>query len=141
MNATIARIETFAINYPVSGRFKFFENSQGRPSGRPAVVVKITADNGSIGWGQSVPTPRWSYETLDTVRSTIDGYLAPELIGQNVFDHQRLADLMNQAIAGSFSIGQPICKAGIELALIDLTGKLLGQGAAALGPGARPHTN
>ena len=115
MNETIARIETFAINYPVSGRFKFFENRQGRPLGRPAIVVKITTDNGAVGWGQSVPTPRWSYETLESVRSTIDGYLAPELIGQDVFDHERIASVMNQAIAGSFSIGQPICKAGIEL--------------------------
>jgi L-alanine-DL-glutamate epimerase-like enolase superfamily enzyme len=131
MNATIARIETFAINYPVSGRFKFFENRQGRPLGRPAVVVKITSDNGGVGWGQSVPTPRWSYETLESVRSTIDLYLAPELIGQDVFDHERLTSIMNQAIAGSFSIGQPICKAGVELALTDLTGKLLGQEAAA----------
>jgi L-alanine-DL-glutamate epimerase-like enolase superfamily enzyme len=131
MNASITRIETFAINYPVSGRFKFFENRQGRPLGRPAVVVKITADNGNVGWGQSVPTPRWSYETLESVRSTIDLYLAPELVDQDVFDHERLTSIMNQAIAGSFSIGQPICKAGIELALTDLTGKLLGQGAAA----------
>jgi L-alanine-DL-glutamate epimerase-like enolase superfamily enzyme len=131
MNAAIARIETFAINYPVIGRFKFFENRQGRPSGRPAVIVKITADDGSVGWGQSVPTPRWSYETLESVQSTIDRYLAPELIGQDVFDHERIASLMNQAIAGSFSIGQPICKAGVELALEDLAGKLLGQSAAA----------
>jgi L-alanine-DL-glutamate epimerase-like enolase superfamily enzyme len=131
MNASIARIETFAINYPVSGSFKFFENRQGRPMGRPAVVVKITADNGAVGWGQSVPTPRWSYETLESVRSTIDLYLAPELIGQDLFDHEHLAAIMNQAIAGSFSIGQPICKAGVELAIVDLAGKLRGENAAA----------
>jgi L-alanine-DL-glutamate epimerase-like enolase superfamily enzyme len=37
---------------------------------------------------------------------------------------------MNSAIAPSFSTGQPICKAGIDLALFDLTGRLLGQSAA-----------
>ncbi len=74
---TIERVETWAINYPVSGKFKFFENTQGRPAGRPTVVVKLTADDGTTGWGQSVPTLRWSYETLESVRSTIDRYLAP----------------------------------------------------------------
>ena len=37
---------------------------------------------------------------------------------------------MDTIIAPSFSTGQPICKAGIDLALFDLTGKLLKQTAA-----------
>src|SRR5262245_33251045 len=37
---------------------------------------------------------------------------------------------MNRLIAPSFSTGQPICKAGIDLALFDLTGKLLDKRAA-----------
>jgi L-alanine-DL-glutamate epimerase-like enolase superfamily enzyme len=37
---------------------------------------------------------------------------------------------MNRAIAPSYSTGQPICKAAIDLAVFDLTGKLLGQSAA-----------
>ena len=73
----IASIETFPINYPVAGRFKFFENPAGRPMGRPAVVIKITAEDGTVGWGQGIPSPRWSYETLETVHSTITRYLAP----------------------------------------------------------------
>ena len=55
MNARIASIQTFPIVYPTVGRFKFFEGPRGQPSGRPSVLVKITADNGTIGWGQSVP--------------------------------------------------------------------------------------
>jgi L-alanine-DL-glutamate epimerase-like enolase superfamily enzyme len=130
MKANIAKVESFPINYSVFGRFKFFENSGGRPSGRPAVVVKITADNGAIGWGQSVPTPKWSYETLETVHSTLTHYLAPELIGRDPFDIDGIHGAMNHAIAPSFSTGQPICKAGVDLALFDLTGKLLHQSCA-----------
>src|SRR5512139_3630481 len=81
----IRKIETFPILYPMKGRFKFFEGPPGRPSGRPAVMVKITATDGTIGWGQSVPIPKWSYETVETVVSTIQHYLAPELIGQDPF--------------------------------------------------------
>ncbi len=131
VNAKIDRIETFPILYPTVGRFKFFEGPRGQPTGRPAVLVKVTADDGTIGWGQSVPVPRWSYETLESVDSTLRRYLAPELIGRDPFDIDAIHEVMNHTIAPSFSTGQPICKAGLDLALHDLTGKLLRQPVAA----------
>ncbi len=125
MNAKIARVEAFPIMYPVVGRFRFFEGPKGRPEGRPAVVVKITAEDGTVGWGQSVPSQRWSYETLESVYTTLKHYLAPELLGKDAFDIDEIHALMGKSIAASFSTGQPICKAGIDLALHDLTGKKL----------------
>lgn len=127
---TIQTIQTFPLIYPTLGRFKFFEGPKGRPMGRPAVLIKITGSDGTIGWGQSVPSPKWSYETLETVHSTITQYLAPELIGLNPADTDALHAVMKSTIAPSFSTGQPICKAGIDLALADLNGKLLKQNAA-----------
>jgi L-alanine-DL-glutamate epimerase-like enolase superfamily enzyme len=126
----IASIDTFKIAYPTLGRFKFFESAAGGASLRQSVVVKITADDGTVGWGQSVPSRRWSYETLESVQSTINCYLAPELIGHDPFDVEVIQAVMNRAIAPSFSTGQPICKAGIDLALFDLTGRLLGHSPA-----------
>jgi L-alanine-DL-glutamate epimerase-like enolase superfamily enzyme len=125
----IERIESFPMIYPVVGRFKFFEGAKGQPQGRAAVVVKITADNGAVGWGQSVPIPKWSYETMESVHYTITRYLAPELLGQDPFDLKAINAIMSRTVAPSFSTGQPICKAGIDLALFDLTGKLLKQSA------------
>lgn len=130
MSCKIARIETFPVVYPTRGWFKFLEGPRGRPPRRPSVLVKITADNGAVGWGQSVPTHRWSYETLETAQSTIERYLAPELVGLDVFDIEAARAAMNRIIAPSFSTGQPIAKAGVDLALFDLTGRLLGQNAA-----------
>ena len=52
------------------------------------------------------------------------------LVGTDPFDHDGIFVAMNREIAPSFSTGQPICKAGIDLALFDLTAKLLGQNAA-----------
>jgi L-alanine-DL-glutamate epimerase-like enolase superfamily enzyme len=130
MKVKIAKVESFPISYPVIGRFKFFEGPRGRSMGRQSVVVKLTADNGAVGWGQSVPIPKWSYETLESVHSTLTRYLAPELIGHDPFDIDGIHAAMNRAIAPSFSTGQPMCKAGVDLALFDLTGKLLKQSAA-----------
>jgi muconate cycloisomerase len=125
----IDRIETFPLTYPTAGRFKFFEGPKGESLGRQTVVVKITADDGTVGWGQSVPTHKWSYETLETVHTTIERYLTPVLIGLDPFDLPAVRQAMDAIIAPSFSTGQPICKAGIDLALFDLTGKLLKQTA------------
>jgi L-alanine-DL-glutamate epimerase-like enolase superfamily enzyme len=130
MQARIAQIETFPLVYPTVGRFKFFEGPKGRPLGRQSVLVKITADNGQTGWGQSVPSPRWSYETMETVQASIERYLAPELIGLDAFDHEAIQAALDRFIAPSFSTGAPIAKAGLDLALFDLTGRLLGQSAA-----------
>ena len=127
---TIARIEVFPVIYPMVMRFKFFEGPSG--NGRPAVLVKITADDGTIGWGESVPIPRWSYETLESATSTIRDYLAPLIVGRDPFDIDGIHTLMNKEIANSFSTGAPITKAGIDIALYDLIGKLSGKNIAEL---------
>jgi L-alanine-DL-glutamate epimerase-like enolase superfamily enzyme len=130
VSTKIVKIETFPVVYPTVGRFKFFEGPKGQAAGRPSVLVKIKADDGSVGWGQSVPTPRWSYETLETVDSTIRRYLAPELIGHDPSDLDGIHAVMDHAIAPSFSTGQPICKAGLDLALHDLLARQRGQHVA-----------
>lgn len=121
----IRRVEVFPVSYPVGARFKFL--TQG---GRPAVFVKITCESGVAGWGQSVPIPTWSYETLESVVSTIDKHLAPVLAGRDPFDIAGAHAAMNRAISPSFSTGMPIAKAGVDLALHDLTGRLRNQSVA-----------
>lgn len=121
----IAGIETFAADYPVTGQFKFFTRRA-----RGTIVVKITTESGHAGWGQSVPSPTWSYETLESARTTIDRHLAPALLGMDAFDTEAVWRSMNRVVAPSFSTGQPIAKAGVDLALFDLTGRILGQTAA-----------
>ncbi len=122
----ITRIEVFPITYPVVGHFKFLKD------GRPAVFVKVTSEGGGSGWGQSVPIPAWSYETPESVISAIEKYLAPALIGLDPFDIAGAHAAMNRAIAPSFSTGMPIAKAGIDLALHDLCGRIKRQSVAAL---------
>ncbi len=129
MNSRIVSLETFVVRYPVTGQFKFITAKTGRPATRDTVVVKLTDEAGNVGWGQSVPSPTWSYETVETVRTTLDHYLGPAIVGLDAFDTDGVWRAMNRAIAASFSTGQPICKAGIDLALFDLTGRTLNQTA------------
>jgi L-alanine-DL-glutamate epimerase-like enolase superfamily enzyme len=118
----IRAIEVFPVRYPVDGFFKFFT----RPE-RPAVLVKLTCEDGAAGWGQSVPLPTWSYETLESVAGTLRNYLAPVLIGRNPTDLAAAHAAMDKAIAPAYSTGMPIAKAGLDLALHDVAGKLAGK--------------
>jgi L-alanine-DL-glutamate epimerase-like enolase superfamily enzyme len=130
--ARITAIEVFAVRYPMAGRFKFFEGPDGSPAGRPAVLVRITDDGGRQGWGESVPIPKWSDETLETAATTIARYLAPELIGRDAADIDGVHRVMDRAIAPAFSTGQPIAKAGIDMALHDLAARRAGMPLARL---------
>lgn len=118
----IAKVEVLPVEYPVTGYFKFFP----RPV-RPAIFVKISLEDGTAGWGQSVPIPTWSYETPESAAHTLRHYLAPALAGRDPRDVEGAHEAMRKAIAPSFSTGMPIAKAGIDLALHDLTGKLARQ--------------
>jgi L-alanine-DL-glutamate epimerase-like enolase superfamily enzyme len=125
--APIRTVEVFPVNYPVTAYFKFLPKPE-----RPTVFVKITCEDGSFGWGQSVPLPTWSYETLESATSALRGYLGPAMTGKNPTDIEAAHRILNKAIAASFSTGMPIAKAGIDLALHDLTGKMAGKSVAEL---------
>ena len=122
----IDRIEVFPFRYPMTGFFKFLTNARGA-TGRAAVIVKVTADDGTVGWGQSVPVEKWSYETLEASTVAIRDYYAPALIGHDSTDIEGAHEIMDHTIYSGFSTGMPITRAGIDIALHDLTGKLLGQ--------------
>jgi L-alanine-DL-glutamate epimerase-like enolase superfamily enzyme len=125
--APIRTVEVFPVNYPVTAYFKFFTKPE-----RPSVFVKVTCEDGSFGWGQSVPLPTWSYETLESATSALRGYLGPALIGKNPTDIEGAHRILNKTIAASFSTGMPIAKAGLDLALHDLAGKVAGKSIAEL---------
>jgi L-alanine-DL-glutamate epimerase-like enolase superfamily enzyme len=125
----IERLEFFPVLYPTTGFFKFLAGPGGR-TGRPAVVVKITAGDGTVGWGQSVPLPSWSDETLETATLVLREYFAPALVGRSPLDIAGAHAALDKALAPGFSTAMPVARAGIDLALHDLAGKFLGQSVA-----------
>ena len=135
-NKKIEHIDLFAVRYPTKGYFKFFLGPRGT-YGRGAVIVKITADDGLIGWGQSIPSPMWSYETLETVKIVLRDYLGPVLIGHNPMDIGGAHKAMDRALAPGFSTAMPIARSGLDMALHDLMGKLRKQSLSQMWN--RPH--
>jgi L-alanine-DL-glutamate epimerase-like enolase superfamily enzyme len=133
----IIRVEVGRFGYTFAGEFKFFKAEPDGKVRRPSVLVRLTDEAGFQGWGQAVPIPTWTYETVETVESTLVGYLAGTILGADPADLADIHQRLNQAIRPAFSVGQPLCKAAIDLACYDLLGRRIGQPAAELLGGAR----
>ena len=119
----IVKVEIGRFDYAVAGEFKFFAPGPDGRVTRPSVLVRLTDADGRTGWGQSVPVPAWTYETVESVITTLRHYLAPLLLGRDPADFDGLHAVMNTAIRPAFSTGQPLCKAALDLACHDLAGK------------------
>jgi L-alanine-DL-glutamate epimerase-like enolase superfamily enzyme len=133
--ARIVSVETARVDYPLVGTFKFF-----RAQARPTVVVRLRDEDGREGWGQSVPIETWTYETVESVESTLRHYLAPAILGADPSDIADIHARMERAIRPSFSVGQPLCKAAVDLACHDLWGRQTRQPVAALLGGVKTDT-
>jgi len=113
------------------GFFKFFQEPGGA-DGRAAVLVKMTGADGTVGSGQSVPISTWIYETLETATIAIREYLAPALVGRDPHDFEGAHRVMDAALAPGFTMGMPLARAGLDLALHDLAANLALYGAFGL---------
>jgi muconate cycloisomerase len=122
----IDRVETFAVPLPTIRSFGISGGSvavAGTPSVR--ILVKVSAD-GAEGWGEATPIPAWTYETAESIVSTIDRYLAPAIIGRPCWDLSGVTAAFDSAINRGFTIGAPLAKAAVDIALHDLLGTALG---------------
>jgi len=129
----IAKVEVFPVALPTIADFAVAGGSVAR-KGEPSIRVlcKVTADDGTFGWGEATPIPSWTYETLESITSTIEKYLAPVAIGTPVWDTDGLQRKFDRAINRGFSIGMPLAKAAVDVAVWDLLGKALNMPVYAL---------
>lgn len=125
--ATIERVEVHTVGLPT---LRDFSVSGGSVvvSGRPAVrvLVKVTTSDGAVGWGEATPIPSWTYETTESIVSTIVGYLAPAAIGRPVWDLDGLCRVFDRTISRGFSIGMPLARAAVDVACHDAYARSLG---------------
>jgi o-succinylbenzoate synthase len=96
-----------------------FETSFGRLTDRECILISLQSA-GFIGYGECVADrdPGYSYETIGTAWHILKDFIAPLLLGQNVKDAYHFHSLVERIR------GHHLAKAGVEMALWDLRGKL-----------------
>jgi L-alanine-DL-glutamate epimerase-like enolase superfamily enzyme len=123
----IVRVEVFPVRLPVIRTFTFASGTAGAAGGTaPHVFVRVIDSEGLTGWGEGRPVPQWSYETLESVTTTIRSYLGPAVIGLPVTDRWGLHHAMHRAIGRGPSTGQPVAKAALDMAVHDLCARAAG---------------
>jgi muconate cycloisomerase len=97
------------------------------------VIVELCLANGADGIGEAATLggPRWSEESVESIKATIDAYLAPALLGAPADRFQAARTRMDAAAKRNNA-----AKAAIESALFDAVGKTLGVPAVQLLGGA-----
>lgn len=128
----IERVETFTVGLPAVRDFAVAGGavtSGGRPATR--VLVKVTADD-AVGWGEATPIPSWTYETTESIVSTIENYLAPAAVGRPLWDLDGLVRTFDRTISRGFSIGMPLARAAVDVACHDALARSRGLSLAQL---------
>ena len=113
----IERIEVIPFGIPIR---KFTDAYTGF-SASNAVLVKMYSNDGYIGYGEACAwEPEFYGETLESVSTTIEKYIAPKIIGEDPRNINKVLSIIDANVAKI-----TCAKEGIDLALHDLVGKIL----------------
>ncbi|MBK5960892.1 hypothetical protein CCR97_22185 [Rhodoplanes elegans] len=90
------------------------------------MLVRVVADDGTVGWGEAASAPTMTGETIASMTAAID-HLAPVLVGRDPAD----LDGARAALDGRMYANHA-AKAAVEIALLDLVGRATGRPVHAL---------
>ena len=125
----IARIDIFARDLPiVGGGFRIAGHTL---TSLDSTIVKITTDDGTVGWGETCPVgPTHAPAHAGGARAAIAA-MAPGLVGLTLSHPARIHDAMDAQLNG-----HTYAKSALDIAIFDIFGKMLDVTVAGLIGGA-----
>ena len=114
----IARVEAIPLMVPLA---KAVAMSGVRLTHGEALLVRIEAANGAIGWGEASSAPTMTGDTLAGMTSVVKQTLSPLLEHQDALQRAALVRRCTQALRDNFS-----AVAAVDMALLDLLGRHFG---------------
>lgn len=127
MPPRITKVEVLAARLPFRSAFVIGRGKVASAGGTGEhVFVRLEADDGQVGWGEVRALPAWSYETVESIASTIRNYFAPLLVGRSPFELNRIGAALYERVTPAVSNGQPFARAAVDIALHDLAGRIAG---------------
>jgi o-succinylbenzoate synthase len=115
----IAKIELGEVQIPLVTPFKTALRTVDAVND---IVVKITADDGQVGFGEAPPTAVITGDTKGSIRCAIEEFIAPSLVGMDVEDLDGVMERLHSCILKNTS-----AKAAVDMAIYDLYAKNLGK--------------
>lgn len=113
----ISKVEVIPFGVPIRN----FADAYTGFSVSNAVLVKIFTDEGHVGYGEGCAwEPEFYGETLESVSTTIEKYIAPKIIGEDPRNINKILTIIDANLAKI-----TCAKEGVDLALHDLVGKIL----------------
>jgi muconate cycloisomerase len=84
------------------------------------LLVRIEAKGGAVGWGEAASAPTMTGDTLGGLIAAVRDHLAPLLLGQDALGRPKLKAIMARALVGNTG-----AHSAVEMALLDLAGRVL----------------
>jgi L-alanine-DL-glutamate epimerase-like enolase superfamily enzyme len=128
----IVAVDCFPAHLPMAKPLKM---SSHQITYGPVIFVRLRDSDGVEGWGEAGTDPAMSGETLAGMAAAVEQHLRPLLIGSSAFDRVQLSAKLRHSLYGN---GGP--KAAVDMALLDLAGRILGARAVDLLGGAARET-
>jgi len=125
--AVIKKIDVFPTSVEFKHTFVIGSGKVGTAGqGGRYVFVRVESADGHVGWGETNTIPSWSYETLESVTSTIRNYLAPIVLNRSPFDQVYFQKQFDERLTPAVSQGFPFAKSAVLTATLDLAGQITG---------------
>ncbi|RPF51162.1 dipeptide epimerase [Aquisalibacillus elongatus] len=83
------------------------------------IIVHMTLEDGTVGYGEAVPTPVITGETIESIESSILHILKPQIIGQSITEYEQLFTRLNKSLVNNTS-----AKAAVDMAIYDCVSQL-----------------
>jgi len=119
MQLTIARVEACILDLPTTRAHRLSNTEIWQQS---VVLCRVILSDGTIGHGEGATLggPRWSEESVESILSCIQVYLAPAIRGEIATKFEQLSLALSRAASRNNS-----AKAAVESAIYDAVGKSL----------------
>ncbi|MFI8574346.1 dipeptide epimerase [Rossellomorea aquimaris] len=107
----IHQLETFRTAIPLHTPFKTALRTVEVAEG---IVVKLTCDDGTVGWGEAPPTVVITGDSLSSIEWAIQQVIKPAIIGKSLLSYEQLFQQLHSLLVRNSS-----AKAAVDMALYD----------------------
>jgi muconate cycloisomerase len=123
----ITKVDVFPVRMPYRSTFIIGRGQVAQAGGAGRYVfVRVETSGGHVGWGETIALPSWSYETSESITSTLRDYLAPLVKGRSPFDQAWFQRQFDETLTPAISNGFPFAKSAMAIATLDLAGQIAG---------------